>query len=124
MKGHLYNMISGLKNGQIVRKSFILQENTNICRSLLNILWDEGLILGYKIFRDSNKLKIYLKYTKGNPVINNIKVVSKPSLRTYYSVKELRKIEDFLILTTNKGLKTIKDCKKSNVGGEPLIRIK
>ena len=124
MKGYLYNLISKIKNGQIVRKAFIFHENVKTCRRLLDILWDEGFILGYTSLSDSNKLKIYLKYKDGNPVINNIKVISKPSLRVYYSVRQLSRIEAFLILTTSKGLKTILECKRKNIGGEPIIQIK
>merc|ERR1712037_880485 len=120
MGGHLYNMISSIKNGQIVKKAFIINENTKFCRKLLDILWDEGFILGYKILF-MNKIKIYLKYRSGKAVINSIKIVSKPSLRLYYSVKKLKKIEYFLVLTTNKGLKTIYQCKKLNIGGEPIV---
>lgn len=116
-------MISNLKNGQIVKKAFIINKNTVICRTLLEVLWDEGYITGYKLL-SKNKLKIYLKYKQGNPVINIIKILSKPSSRVYYSVKKLKNIDKFLILTTNKGLKTIRDCKRLNIGGEPLIMIK
>lgn len=123
MKGHLYNMISNLKNGQVVKKSFILNENTRICRELLNILWDEGFITGYKIL-SNNKMKIYLKYQNGKAVITSIKIISKPSLRVYYSVKDLKRINFFLILTTHRGIRTIEECKRLNLGGEPLIGIK
>jgi len=123
MKSHLYNLISNLKNGQSVKKVFVLNENTKICKRLLEILWDEGYILGYKILPLQNKLKIYLKYKNGIPVIRSIKSISKPSLRIYYSVRELKKLKVFLILTTNKGLKTIYQCRKLNIGGEPLISI-
>ena len=123
MKGHFYNLISNLKNGQLVKKAFVINENSTICRKLLDILWDEGFISGYKIL-PVNKLKIYLKYRNGNSVISSIKVVSKPSLRVYYSVRELRRLKSFLILTTHKGIKTISNCKRLNVGGEPLVMIK
>ena len=123
MKGHFYNLISNLKNGQLVKKAFVINENSTICRKLLDILWDEGFILGYKIL-PVNKLKIYLKYRNGNSIISSIKVVSKPSLRVYYSVRELQRLKSFLILTTHKGIKTISNCKRLNVGGEPLVMIK
>jgi len=123
MKSHLYNLISNLKNGQSVKKVFVLNENTKICKLLLEILWDEGYILGYKTLFRQNKLKVYLKYRNGIPVIRFIKPVSKPSLRVYYSVRELKRFKVFLILTTNKGLKTIYQCRKLNIGGEPLISI-
>jgi small subunit ribosomal protein S8 len=123
MKGHFYNLISNLKNGQLVKKAFVINENSTICRKLLDILWDEGFISGYKIL-PVNKLKIYLKYRNGNSIISSIKVVSKPSLRVYYSVRELQRLKSFLILTTHKGIKTISNCKRLNVGGEPLVMIK
>ena len=123
MKGHFYNLISNLKNGQLVKKAFVINENSTICRKLLDILWDEGFISGYKIL-PVNKLKIYLKYRNGNSIISSIKVVSKPSLRVYYSVRELQRLKSFLILTTHKGIKTISNCKRLNLGGEPLVMIK
>jgi small subunit ribosomal protein S8 len=89
----------------------------------LDILWDEGFISGYKML-SMHKLKIYLKYKNGNSVISSIKVISKPSLRVYYSVKELKKLKKNLILTTHKGIKTISNCKRLNIGGEPIIMIK
>lgn len=127
MKHYFYNMIANIKNGQMARRSFILQKQKKICKSFLNILWDEGYILGYKNYQNnSNTIKIFLKYNKGKPVINSLKLVSKPGHRIYYSTKQIWKINSnktFIIFTTNKGLLTIVDCKKLKVGGEPLVVI-
>ncbi|MBG7631664.1 MAG: hypothetical protein IZT56_14700 [Bacteroidetes bacterium] len=47
-------------------------------------------MLGYKISNsDSNLLKIFLKYKNGDPVINSIKFVFKPSRHIYYSASQL-----------------------------------
>jgi small subunit ribosomal protein S8 len=120
-------MIANIKNGQMARRSFILQKQKKICKSFLNILWDEGYILGYKNYQNnSNTIKIFLKYTQGKPVINSLKLVSKPGHRIYYSTKQIWKINSnktFIIFTTNKGLLTIVDCKKLKIGGEPLVVI-
>lgn len=92
----------------------------------LNILWNEGFILGYTIDKKSNQLKIFLKYDKNKPVIKKIKNISKPGLKIYYSIKQLWKIEStktFLIISTNQGLKTLDQCKKLKIGGEPFIII-
>jgi small subunit ribosomal protein S8 len=127
MKHYFYNMIANIKNGQMARRSFILQKQKKICKSFLNILWDEGYILGYKNYQNnSNTIKIFLKYNQGKPVINSLKLVSKPGHRIYYSTKQIWKINSnktFIIFTTNKGLLTIVDCKKLKVGGEPLVVI-
>ena len=127
MKHYFYNMIANIKNGQMAQKSFILQKQKKICKSFLNILWDEGYILGYKNYQNnSNTIKIFLKYNQEKPVINSLKLVSKPGHRIYYSIKQIWKINSnktFIIFTTNKGLLTIVNCKKLKVGGEPLVII-
>tara|TARA_B100000780_G_scaffold140620_1_gene98449 strand:+ start:4892 stop:5278 length:387 start_codon:yes stop_codon:yes gene_type:complete len=128
MKNYLSNMIANIKNGQIVRKGFVLQNRKKICETLLNVLWDEGFILGYKISTvNPEKLQIFLKYKKGKPVINSLKLISKPGLRVYFSVKQLWKFDPnngIVILSTNKGVMSVDNCKKLNLGGEPLVMVK
>ena len=120
-------MFTNIKNGQIARRNFLFQRKKKSCESFLQILWDEGFILGYIIDdKDPNKLKIFLKYVNGQPIINSIKLVSKPSRRIYYSIKQIWKIntnESSIIFSTNQGLKSITECKKLKIGGEPLIII-
>ncbi len=121
-------MFSNIKNGQMAKKSVIIGPRKNICESFLKILWNEGFISGYKISSQNNKnLEIFLKYTKnGKPVINSLKFLSKPSQRVYYSSKQIWKLDSsktFIILSTNRGLKSINECKKNKIGGEPLIII-
>jgi small subunit ribosomal protein S8 len=127
MKNYLWNMFANIKNGQLTKRSFIYQTRKKICESFLKILWQEGFILGYKIdSNDSNSLKIFLKYKNGRPAINSLKVISKPSRRIYFSSKQIWKIDSsksFIIFSTSKGLKTILDCKKLKIGGEPVIVI-
>tara|TARA_B100000768_G_scaffold65815_1_gene63246 strand:+ start:1240 stop:1605 length:366 start_codon:yes stop_codon:yes gene_type:complete len=121
-------MIAAIKNGQMAHKLYVLQSKKKNCEALLNILWDEGFISGYKTSdTDSNTIVIYLKYDNKLPVINGLSSVSKPSLRVYYSLKQLWKFDvsqGLLILSTNKGLLSINTCKKLKLGGEPLIVIK
>ena len=117
-------MFANIQNGQTSNKKFIIQTRKKICESFLNILWDEGFILGYE--KQNNKLKIYLKYKKNKPIIKKIKSISKPGLRIYYSKYQIWKIEtnkSFLIISTSQGLKTIDQCKRLNIGGEPFVII-
>ena len=127
MKSLLWDMLTNIQNGQLVKKSFIIQKKKKICEAILNILWNEGYISGYKQDNlNSKKLKIFLKYTKNKPTIQTIKKISKPGLRNYYSVKQLWKIDSsktFLIVSTSMGVKTLIDCKKLKIGGEPLFII-
>jgi len=127
MKNYLWNMFANIKNGQLTKRSFILQPRKKICESYLKILWREGYILGYTVdCKNKSHIKIFLKYKKSQPVINSINLISKPSRRIYYSAKQIWKIDSsksFIIFSTNKGLKSIIECKKLKVGGEPVITI-
>jgi small subunit ribosomal protein S8 len=121
-------MFANIKNGQMAKKSTILEPKKNICESFLKILWDEGFISGYRTFAlNDKKIEIFLKYTRtGKPVINSLKCLSKPGQRLYYSTKQIWKLDSsktFIVLSTNQGLKTIDQCKKSNIGGEPLALV-
>ena len=121
-------MFSNIKNGQLAKRSYINQKRKKLCELLLNILWNEGFIIGYKIEGKKNEsLKIFLKYVEdGKPLINNIKAISKPGKRVYYSLKQIWKIDSsktFIIFSTNQGLKTLSECKKLRLGGEPIVTI-
>jgi len=55
-----------------------------------------------------------------------IKSISKPGSRIYYSLKQLWKMDSsktFIIVSTNQGVKTLVDCKKLRIGGEPFFII-
>ena len=117
MKNYFWNMLANIKNGQLAKRSYILQRRKKLCELVLNILWTEGLIVGYKIGgKHQENLKIFLKYiNNGKPSINNIKIISKPGRRVSYSLKQIWKIESsetLIIFSTNQGLKTLSDCKK------------
>jgi len=118
-------MFSNLKNGQLAKKTSVFQKKKKICAQILNILWDEGFILGYKTSElDSNLFEIFLKYNRNTPSINNIKSVSKPGKRIYFSSKQIWKNDvnlGLIILSTNKGVVSLQQCKKLNIGGEPLV---
>ena len=120
-------MFANIKNGQLAKRSYVLQKRKKICESFLKILWKEGFILGYQTDQtNGSQIKIFLKYKNKTPVINSIRLISKPSRRIYYTIKQIWKIDSnksFIILSTNKGIKSITECKKLKIGGEPFISI-
>merc|ERR1712050_155005 len=115
------------KNGQIAKRDYVIQKRKKICESFLRVLWKEGFILGYKIDqKDASQIKIFLKYRNKTPVINAIRPISKPSRPIYYTIKQIWKIDsnkEFIIFSTNKGIKSITECKKLKIGGEPFVCI-
>jgi len=123
-------MISSIKNAQLANKTVIFQKKNNFCFLLLNVLWDEGFILGFKksIF-STQHYEIYLKYNDKKQSLNflNIKIVFKPNINFFLNVKQLWKLNlttELLILSTSKGLVTHNHCRKYNIGGKPFILLK
>lgn len=121
-------MFASLRNGQLAKRSFIYQRKKKLCESFIQILWNEGFIIKYRTSKKNEKfIKIFLKYSNnGSPAINNIKLITKPGRRIYYSVKQIWKLDsskNFIIFSTSKGLQTIDNCKKLRIGGEPFVII-
>jgi small subunit ribosomal protein S8 len=127
MQNYLQNMVANLKNGQMAKKSFVVVNKNKNCEAVLNILWDEGFILGYCVLNET-KLKVFLKYQANNkPVLSSVRLISQPSLPVYYSVKQLWKITEngkLLLMSTDLGLFSSDYCKVIKRGGEPLLILK
>jgi len=125
MSFYVWNMFTTLRNGQLVKKASVFQKKKTLCAQLLNVLWDEGYILGYKTSNfNSNQFEIFLKYTNNEPSITKIKSISKPGKRIYLSAKQLWKIDSnmgLIIVSTSLGVLPIEKCKKLNIGGEPFV---
>jgi len=126
MKNYLWNMLIKIQNGQIAKRSFVLQEKRKNCERFLKILWKHGFILGFQnSLRNSKKLKIFLRFKDNKSVLNKIKIISKPSRQIYYSNTEFWKIPSkaFIVLSTIKGLQSVYFCKRFKIGGKALILI-
>lgn len=101
--------------------------------NLLSLLHREGIIDGYRF---SNSMDVHnsayfivdLKYySDKTPILRFIKRISTPGRRLGWTAKQIRKIEIpigiLIIISTNKGLKTLKECRIEGLGGEPLFKI-
>lgn len=103
---------------------------SNLKREMTKILFDQGYILSYKFEEDKvqGTIKIALKYNKftKEPVIRNIKRISKPGLRKYASSNEMPRVLNGLgiaIVSTSHGVMTSKQATNENVGGEVLCYV-
>ena len=98
-------------------------------KEITKILFDQGYILSYKFDDDSvqGTIKIALKYDENKEsVIRKIQRISKPGLRKYSGANDLPRILNGLgiaIVSTSKGVMTVKQAKRENVGGEVLCYV-
>ena len=109
--------------------------NLNLLLFLHQILENILEILKRRVYRDffiekneNNKtsLKVSLKYYEGDPVIKEIKRISKPGRRVYSRANSIPKVMNGLglaILSTPKGVMSDTEARKQNVGGEIICRV-
>ena len=123
------DMITRIRNGQMRMLNNVKIPNSKFRAKILDVLKQEGYIIGYKQVSDSkNKsvLDVDLKYDNGNPVIKEIKRISKPGRRIYARASSIPRIQNGLglaIVSTSKGIMTDNEARSQNVGGEIICRI-
>lgn len=116
------DFIIRLKNGYRNQKQVVCVIKTKLCFNILTLLYKEGFINGFKISSNKKIIKVYLKYIHNKAVIEDIKIISKPSKKIYSNIKSLDKMQK-TILTTSKGIMFNKDAKFFKVGGKILFQI-
>jgi len=95
-------------------------------RNLAGVMEKEGYIGSFSEDAENHLLKIVLKYEDSTPALENAVRVSKPGLRVYKGKNELPRVLGGLgiaIVSTSKGLMTVKDAKKRGMGGEVICKL-
>lgn len=102
---------------------------SKIKRAMSKILVDKGYITRFIDIEDGKQgvLRLFLKYDAyGQPVIKELKRISKPGLRKYSNSENIPRSYNGLgvvIVSTSKGVMTDKEARKLNVGGEVLCSV-
>ena len=123
------DMLTRIRNALRINKEQVEIKASNICAGIADVLKKEGYIKDFDRIDDGKQgiLRIALKYDEqGQPVINEVKRVSKLSRRVYSSVDELPRVlggMGIAVVSTSKGVMSDKDCRQANVGGEVLCMV-
>ena len=128
MNDLLSDMLTRIRNGQSARLSHISCPFSKLLANVLNVLKHEGYIRDWSEVSEGNKrsLEIELKYHEGEPVIRQLKRVSKPGRRTYSAVSDLKSVYNGLgiaVLSTDRGVVSDNDARLQNLGGEVLCYV-
>ncbi len=150
------DLITRIRNGQRAGQRSVKVPEVKLFKVILALLKKEGFIAGFesvesqtakakndrKLSSDSAKkprelpyrkrkagkvLNVILKYDQnGEPVISELKRISKPGLRQYLGNDRLKPVRGGLgsvIVSTSRGIITDREARKLKVGGEPLFLI-
>lgn len=113
-----------VKNACLAGRNDLSLRNTKFVSSLAKALQKDGFLSDVKVDKDTITVKI--AKIKKRPVLMDLKLISKPGLRVYKSVDEIKKRKEgssILILSTPKGIMSGKSAVKENVGGEVVAQI-
>ena len=123
------DMFSRIRNAQMRSLNYVEIPSSNFRKNILEILKNEGYIKDFFIGKSENNkmsLRINLKYYEGDPVIKEIKRISKPGRRVYSRANSLPKVMNGLglaIISTPKGVMSDTEARKQNIGGEIICRV-
>mgnify|MGYP001210996366 FL=1 len=123
------DMLTRIRNGQMRSLNKISIPFSVFRSEILEVLKKEGYIINFSIDKGENNKKLLLvdlKYYEGQPVIREIKRISKPGRRVYSRATSIPKVHNGLglaILSTSKGVMSDSEAIKNNLGGEIICRI-
>ena len=123
------DMLTRIRNGQMRSLNKIEIPFSNFRLKILEVLKKQGYIINFNIDDGKNKIKsilVDLKYYEGQPVIKEIKRISKPGRRVYSRADSIPRVLNGLglaILSTSKGVMSDAEAVKNNLGGEIICRI-
>tara|TARA_Y100001970_G_scaffold207299_1_gene252539 strand:+ start:1295 stop:1693 length:399 start_codon:yes stop_codon:yes gene_type:complete len=123
------DMLTRIRNGQMRSLNKISIPFSVFRSQILEVLKKEGYIINFSINKGENNKKLLLvdlKYYEGQPVIREIKRISKPGRRVYSRATSIPRVHNGLglaILSTSKGVMSDSEAIKNNLGGEIICRV-
>ena len=129
MNDPIADMLTRIRNSSLRGKSTVSTPASKLRVWVLAVLEDEGYIRGYESTTGTDghpAIEISLKYYDGEPVIRELKRVSKPGRRVYMGVHDIPSVRQGLgvsIVSTPQGVMSDAKARAANVGGEVLCTV-
>lgn len=112
-----------VKNTAMARGREVSANNTKLIKAVAQALKKEGFL--EEVSEENGKIVVILAYRRKEPVIMDLKIISRPGIRVYASVDDLEKKRgpSLYILSTSSGIKSSKEAIKLRKGGEIITEI-
>jgi len=129
MTDPIADFLTRIRNALKVKKKKVVAPYSKLKLAICKILKEKELITEFKIQEINGKknLLIFLKYDEnGEPLIEDIKRISKPGRRVYLGYRELKPLRSgfgFRIISTSRGIMTDFEARRRKLGGEVICEI-
>ena len=124
MQDPIADMLTRIRNGQAAGKVRVTMPVSKQKLAIAEVLKQEGYIRDFALEEDDeSQFSLVLKYYDGQPVIRELKRVSRPGLRVYKGKGELPTVMGGLgiaIISTSRGLMSDRAARAAGHGGEVL----
>lgn len=125
------DMITRIRNANLVRKPSVKIIASNTTKSIANILQKEGFIEKVQEIKEDSSnisLQLTLKYQgkKRRPYFTALKRISRPGLRVYANHQEIPRVLGGIgiaVISTSQGIMTDRQARLQKIGGEILCYI-
>lgn len=123
------DLLTRIRNALTAKHETVTVPASKMKKAIADILVEEGFVKSAELTESEggSNIVITLKYgAKNEKVINNLKRISKPSLRVYCGYEKLPKVLGGLgiaIISTSKGVMTDKAARNNKIGGEVLAYV-
>jgi len=127
MSDPISNMLTTIRNAGKASLPAVVIPHSQLKEQIAHVLKREGYVAEVAVEGKPRKqIKITLKYSGREPVIEGLRRVSRPGLRRYSGALEVPRVRGGLgvsILSTSEGIMTGLQARKKNVGGELLCEV-
>ena len=126
MTAPIADMLTRIRNGQTAGLKSVSMPSSHRKEAIAVVLRDEGYVLGFEAVDkpgNQRELTVELKYFEGKPVIEQLRRVSRPGLRTYRRKDKLPRVMGGLgvaIVSTPAGVMSDRAARAQGYGGEVI----
>ena len=121
------DMLTRIRNASQANHQQVTLPSSKLKAGVAEVLKQNGFIKDYRIEGDKHKqLTVDLKYFEGEPVIEGLQRVSKPSQRRYVGSDEIPRVLGGLgvtVLSTSRGVMDDRNAREQGIGGEVLCYV-
>lgn len=129
MTDPIADFLTRVRNAISAGKKSVDIPASNMKKGIAEIMKSAHFISDYSIIEGEGVKKyisIKLKYNDGISVIEGLKRISKPGIRSYTDSENLPRVRNGLgiaVISTSKGLMTDKQARAQKIGGEVICEI-
>jgi len=123
------DLLTRIRNASKARKHAVDIPASKLKREVIRILKEEFFVRDFVDLPDNKQgiLRVYLRYSRDDvPVIKGIERISRPGLRKYWDVEDVRRsahgIRGISVLSTSSGIMSNAEAARKNIGGEIMLR--